>query len=283
MKLSILILLIIIIVLVVFLVYIYFDNKKIELTFLNIKNKKIPKVFDGFTILQLSDLHSSEFGNNNEKLINYINKANPDIIVMTGDMISRTDKNGDIVLSLVKELNYKYPIYYILGNHELDVLDDEEEWINDYLNKLDEMNVNILRDNYIVYQKENETINIYGFEIPKDNYVRFKKYTKIPLEIPKEISNIKENEFNILLAHNPAYFEKYANIGYDLIFSGHVHGGSIRVPFFGGLLSSDVTIFPKYDAGMYKIKDSTLVVSRGFGGLRIFNRPNIVVVKLEYK
>lgn len=261
---------------------------KIDVSKYEMVSSKIPKSFDGFKILQLSDLHNRRFNSNNKKLIKIIEKQNPDIIVMTGDMVSANSKSFNNFFSLVRELNGKYPIYYIFGNHEQRLSVENQATI---VGKLKEYGVNVINNQREFITKDNESIQITGLKqelIYYTNYLKSKKtYSYEKKDMEKAIHSADAGYFNILLAHNPLYFETYEKWGADLVFSGHVHGGIARLPFIGGILSPERKLFPKYSGGEYEINDSKMVVSRGLGytkiNLRLFNNPEICVVELKSK
>ncbi len=256
----------------------YLLFRSIELTTYSLRIDNLPSEFSGFKILQITDLHNKQFTGYNDNLTATINGVKPDIIVITGDMISRSDDDFSDTLTYISQLDY--PIYYILGNHELDKVNKDQDLMSTYFELCEGLGINVLRNDFIAIEKGDQSINLYGLEIPRVNYTRFKSYSKTNLILPESFKNIDKDAVNILLAHNPAYFQDYADIGYDVILSGHVHGGGVRLPIVGGVFSSDMTLFPKYDAGKFIKQNSTLIVSRGLGGFRFFNRPEITVTIL---
>lgn len=251
-----------------------------------ITSKKIPANFDGYKILQLSDLHNVSLGKNNNRLLKEIEKISPDIIVMTGDMVNTNSENYDNFFKLAKEISGKYTSYYIMGNHELR-LDGKKQ--ADILYKLNSLGINVLNNNKTAIVKDNESIHVYGLHQPISTYKNALKNNieaDFTLEQMKQLFPIIDNStYNILLSHSPFDFEIFEKWGADLVLSGHVHGGIIRLPFIGGLLSPERTFFPKYDSGEFSIGDSKMIVSRGLGNgtinLRIFNNPEICVIRLK--
>lgn len=253
--------------------------------------KKLPKSLNNYKILQLSDLHSKEFGKNNKNLINSIKKINPDLILVTGDMFTVSDISIDmneedlVPYQLLSKLAPHYKIVYVSGNHEegKDIIYNGDDYTtrdrsknnayNRYRNKLESLGVAFVENSSL--QNYNDFINIYGvyFEsMEKDEYY--------------ESINLDKTKFNIMLCHDPKYFHTFANMGFDLTLSGHVHGGIIRIPLAGGLFSPDRTFFPKYDKGIYKINNSYMNVSTGLGDSilkRVFNPPEINVITLKNK
>lgn len=158
------------------------------------------------------------------------------------------------------------------------------------MNELRNLGVTIVKDGYVKIEKENSSINLYEIDMPLDGatglYVR-----KEQLEdnyIKNILSEINLNEFNILLAHNPLFIEQYSEWGADLVLSGHIHGGIVRIPIANvGIASPEGGYFPKYDAGKFKVDDTIMIVNRGLGtasiNLRIFNKPEISVIVLKSK
>lgn len=256
---------------------------------------KLPKSFNNYKILQLSDLHSKEFGENNKNLIDSINKINPDLILVTGDMFTVSDISINmneeelIPYKLLYQLAPHYKIIYVSGNHEegKDIIYNGKNYAtrdrtknnayNRYRNKLESLGVTFVENSYTkVYANNNQSsqfINVYGvyFEsMEKNEY-----YQSITLD---------KTKLNIMLCHDPKYFETFESMGFDLVLSGHVHGGIIRLPFIGGLLSPDRTLLPKYDKGIYKINSSYMNVNTGLGDSiikRTFNPPEINVLLLK--
>ena len=259
---------------------------KIDIAKYEVVSNKIPKEFDGFKILQLSDLHNRKFNEGNKKLIKKIEDQAPDIIVITGDMVSSNSKGFNAFFDVIKGIDDKYPVYYIFGNHEQRLPLEKQASI---VRKLKEYGVKILDNDVEFISKGENYIQIYGLQqnlIYYNNYFKSKKrYHYEKKDIENIFSMIDDKKFNILLAHNPLYFETYEAWGADLIFSGHVHGGIVKIPFVGGLLSPERKFFPKYSGGEYSINDSKMVVSRGLGystvNLRVFNNPEMCVVELK--
>ncbi|UPA31286.1 metallophosphoesterase [Terrisporobacter glycolicus] len=253
--------------------------------------KKLPKSLADYKILQISDLHSKEFGTNNEKLINSIKEINPDLILVTGDMFTVSDISIDmneeelVSYQLLSKLATNYKIVYVSGNHEegKDIIYNGDDYrtrdrsknnaYNRYRSKLESLGVTFVENSSLQYY--NDFINIYGVYF--DSMEKNEYYQSI---------NLDKTKFNIMLCHDPKYFDTFANMGFDLVLSGHVHGGIIRIPLVGGLFSPDRTFFPKYDKGIYKINNSYMNVSTGLGDSilkRVFNPPEINVIILKNK
>ena len=232
-------------------------------------------------ILQLSDLHNAYFGEEQERLVKKIQEVNPDVIFMTGDMIDYRDttsmKDLQPCLDIVRGLNEQYPIYYITGNHEA----ENKYWLK-LRRELLKLNVVVLENESINF---NDEITITGM----DDYAFFRptRFTKTV----KALSNkVEKNKLNLLLSHRPHYLDTYEEANFDYVFSGHAHGGQIRIPFIfpNGMYAPGQDWFPKYTRGVHEIAENvTLIVSRGLGNsrfpLRFLNYPNIVVLDIKAK
>ena len=263
-------------------------NNKIDVTEYSILNKKVPKEFNDFKIVQLSDFHSEGYKDTTDIIINKIENINPDIVVMTGDMVSWETGNIDELEKLISSLSINYSIYYINGNHEqLLELTNLKEY-NEFLNKIKNLGVTYIKNNFVEIFRNGESINLYEIDIPLvDSTGLYVKEDELDNDyINNKLSNIKPNKFNILLSHNPLFIDKYSSWGSDLVLSGHMHGGIIRIPIIDvGVLSPEKKFFPKYDAGEFKVGDTTMIINRGIGtssmNLRVFNKPEISVITLK--
>lgn len=259
-------------------------TKEYEINFDN-----LPKEFNGFTIIQLSDLHNAEFGKNNTFLIKTIKKHNPNIVVLTGDMIDSNNKNFTAFFTLAKALSNEFDTYFIIGNHEQALSENVYHY---FIHSLKSFGITVLDNESVTLEHNNKQIKLYGmwfnlryYSDRSNNTSNGEKYffTK---DIMSEILGEKpQNIFTILLTHNPLYFSAYSEWGADLTLSGHMHGGMIRLPFLGGVFSPDKTYFPTYDAGVFTNENHKIIISRGLGngdmGFRLFNQPEIVKIKLK--
>lgn len=272
------ILLLIIIFLSIFFIY---QNNAIVITEHNYANKKLPKGFDGYKILHISDLHNKNY---HGKLSGKIKEVKPDIIVITGDLIDRRNTRIDIAKEFVEEIAKIAPIYYVSGNHEQ--LSGEYDKLKEELEKLD---VKIVDNSYIELNRDSDSIGLMGIADPKINQSEGDYLFNDSTEYVKSsITDLYENidtDFNILLSHRPEQFTVYKEMNVDLVFSGHAHGGQIRLPFIGGVIAPNQGLFPKYTEGIYKDGQTSMVVSRGLGNslfpFRIFNRPELVIITLK--
>lgn len=242
------------------------------------------KIEKEYTLVVLADLHNKRYGTDNEKLIGAIEGVNPDFVLTAGDILTaKPGKSYETALSFMKKLATKYPIYYGLGNHEYRMKIYREDYgdaFDRYIGELNNAGIHVLDNEW----KEREPFQITGVSIERLYYKRFYKIKMDDAYLKKEIGEASKKRYQILLAHNPEYFEEYAKWGADLVLSGHVHGGIMRLPLLGGVISPKLVLFPKYDGGMFKEKDSTMILSRGLGmhtiPIRIFNPGELVVIHL---
>ena len=271
---------------------IYHDTHNFSVKEYEVETKLLDR---DFVYVFLTDLHGYTFGNGNEKLIEAVDKIRPDAIFCAGDMMtaSKVSSNleADPGFHLLKELAHRYPVYISNGNHEEKIKafrDNYGNWFDRYKNSL-------IRAGAVYL--ENESVKIDGANIRVTGLCLdleyFKKVVKVHMDddcIDKLVGHVNSSEkenYQILIAHNPVYFKNYAKWGADLTLSGHVHGGIIRLPLIGGVISPAIALFPKYDAGKYKENDSTMILSRGLGThtihVRMFNPGEVSVIKLRGK
>lgn len=245
-----------------------------------VASPKLPAAFDGFRVLHLSDLHSASFGKRNRRLFAAIDSARPDIIVMTGDMINGGEEHFNVFLHLAASLAAQYEVYYILGNHEQAL---KPRRLRELLQALYKAGVHILANESVDLKRGDSRVRLYGMH-PHMRYYRDLKHCFdrhayfTATDLRELVGPADPNVYNILLAHNPLYFSSYAKWGADLTLSGHIHGGIIRLPGLGGLLSPEFRFFPKYDGGFFAQSGHCLEVSRGLGNnflCRINNPPEL--------
>lgn len=246
----------------------------LEISRYEVKSQKLPESFDGFKIVQLSDLHGAEFGEDGMGLVEKVKELEPDIIALTGDFV--TDE-GDLaaVEKLAARLVKLCPVYFISGNHEFGSGLAVKVW-----NILERAGVKYLSNEYLTISRGEDEILLGGVEDPL-------AYADMlsPDELAQKMNDVAPDEFKILLGHRNYWMTEYPELPVDLIFCGHAHGGLIRIPGVGGLIGTDRRLFPDFDAGEYNNGRYTLIVSRGLGNSvsipRIFNRPEIVCVELS--
>ena len=246
----------------------------LEISRYEVKSQKLPESFDGFKIVQLSDLHGAEFGEDGMGLVEKVKELEPDIIVLTGDFV--TDE-GDLaaVEKLAARLTELCPVYFISGNHEFG-----SGLAVKVRNILERAGVKYLSNEYLTISRGEDGILLGGVEDPL-------AYADMlsPDELAQKMNDAAPDAFKILLGHRNYWMTEYPELPVDLIFCGHAHGGLIRIPGVGGLIGTDRRLFPDFDAGEYNNGRYTLIVSRGLGNSvsipRIFNRPEIVCVELS--
>lgn len=239
----------------------------------------IPEAFDAYKIVQISDLHDAQIGENNEKLIAMTAEAEPDCIVLTGDFVDSSRFHPERSLSVAEALVKIAPVYYVSGNHEAILPDEDYQALTDGLRGL---GVCVLEDESAELTRDGQSIRLIGL-----TDIGFHPGT---LEEKKDALRtalsalLPEDEFSVTLAHRPELMDVYTECGAPLVLSGHAHGGQIRLPGIGGLIAPGQGLFPKYTEGKYEENGTTLVVSRGIGNsvlpLRVNDRPQIVVVQL---
>ena len=260
--------------------WILWQNTALMVNELTIKNEKIPSGFSGFRIAQISDLHNAEFGKENEKLLSMLKECEPDIILITGDLIDSRRTDIETGISFAKKAVLIAPTYYVSGNHEARI-EEYEELITD----LENAGVHLLDNESVMVENSGDRITVTGMKDPSfvTDYL-FGDSETVAKDILTELIS-DEDIYTVLLSHRPELFETYVECNADLVFSGHAHGGQFRVPFVGGLIAPNQGLFPKYDAGVYSKEGTDMIVSRGIGNsilpFRINNRPEIVLVELQ--
>lgn len=236
----------------------------------------------------IADLHNKSYGKSNERLLAAIREQKPDFVLVAGDILTaKPGKSLEIAIHLIEELAKDYPIYYGNGNHEHRLKLYPEKY-GDMAEKYHQALVerNVVRLENAKIRLEEYGITVYGSEIDRFYYKRFGIQ---PMEEGYLFGILGEPErgtYNILLAHNPDYFPQYAAWGADLVLSGHVHGGMVRIPGVGkGVVSPNVRFFPEYDGGRFDKEQATMLVSRGLGmhtiPIRIFNPAELLVIDFE--
>lgn len=246
----------------------------LEISRYEVKSQKLPESFDGFKIVQLSDLHGAEFGEDGMGLVEKVKELEPDMIALTGDFV--TDE-GDLaaVEKLVARLTELCPVYFVSGNHEFG-----SGLAVKVRNILERAGVKYLSNEYLTISRGEDGILLGGVEDPL-------AYADMlsPDELAQKMNDAAPDAFKILLGHRNYWMTEYPELPVDLIFCGHAHGGLIRIPGVGGLIGTDRRLFPDFDAGEYNNGRYTLIVSRGLGNSvpipRVFNRPEIVCVELS--
>lgn len=250
------------------------SREDLEISRYEVASQKLPESFDGFKIVQLSDLHGAEFGEDGMELVDKVGSLEPDMIALTGDFV--TDE-GDLaaVEKLAARLVKLCPVYFVSGNHEFG-----SGLAVKVRNILERAGVKYLSNEYLTISRGEDGILLGGVEDPL-------AYADMlsPDELAQKMNDAAPDAFKILLGHRNYWMTEYPELPVDLIFCGHAHGGLIRIPGVGGLIGTDRRLFPNFDAGQFNNGRYTLIVSRGLGNSvsipRIFNRPEIVCVELS--
>lgn len=259
--------------LVFIVIFLYVNNHWLVVSKHVYESEKVPVSFDGLRIVQISDLHDALFGNNQQKLIAKVKATNPDYIFITGDVIDSNRFNLEQSLQAVRGLVELADVYYVLGNHEV-----ATNKVSEIYEALSSLGVHVMANESTVLERNGERLAIVGIEDPLMG-----RSTEEMLDIAT--AYIPEDMLKLLLAHRPEVFSTYVNQEIDLVFSGHAHGGQVRIPGIGGLVAPGQGMFPKFTAGVYEEGKTKMIVSRGLGNssvpFRIFNRPEIIIMDLK--
>lgn len=252
--------------------------------------KRLGKPEKPIRIVVIGDLHNRTFGEGNSRLVEKIVQQYPDMVLSVGDLtVCRHGKeaNPDVGLSLLKRLSCECPVYCVNGNHEYraKILPDLYPGVYDEMKRqMKRMNIHLLENQEQEVEIKGVSLMIHGLEIPEKYYKRFSKEYMPAEEIREKIGEPDKKHYHILLAHNPVFFDSYALWGADLTLGGHLHGGLIRLPFVGGLVSPQVKLFPKYDCGLYQKYGRKMVVTAGLGthslAIRFNNPAEITLLEL---
>jgi predicted MPP superfamily phosphohydrolase len=281
----------------------FLERKLLKVSTYTIPTDKVGQIPEDLTIVLLADLHNNTFGKKNRRLVKKIHSLKPDLVVVAGDLITKQQPciPGN-AYDLLKELVLNYPVYYSYGNHEqhLAQLDQAkasadnmadadrkaqfESWV-DFKRTLETKGVHFLDNSNAVFNNHKYRIRITGITIDWEYYSKTTVYPMSKDYLEGIAGKNNQKEYQILLAHNPIYFKNYVKWGADLILSGHLHGGLVRLPHFGGIISPQYHIFPKYDSGVFTEQQGSMVVSKGLGShsvmMRLFNRPELVLIRVS--
>lgn len=223
------------------------------------------KLSEGVRIAQVSDLHSCYYGNDMKSLIEAIDETSPDVVVLTGDIYDDS-VNNDNTRAFLKQIGRKYPCYYVTGNHE--------QWSGSWDSFAREA------ESFGIHVLDGENSDAFGITLCGSG-------VNYSASIEKCAEEADSGNFNVLLAHYPEQIEYYRSFGkFDLILSGHAHGGQWRIPgILNGLYAPNQGLFPEYAGGRYDFEDSVMIVSRGLSRTkeiipRIFNNPELVIIDI---
>ena len=276
-----------VIVIIVFILFMVLEIRRELSTFKTVYyNIQVPGIKDERRIVFLSDLHNHVYGENNSQLFEAIADEEPDLILIGGDMlVGKENEHYTQALEFVKQLPEICPVYYANGNHEQRMKECPDNYIASYVKYQDELKergVSFLENSSVEFLWDNREVRITGLEIPLKCYTHFRRVKLTDEEINERIGEKNPMEYNILLAHNPGYMKNYLEWGADLILSGHLHGGIVRIPGVTGVIAPNFEIFPKYSGDIYQDGMSDIVVSKGLGthtfNIRLFNPAEVVVL-----
>lgn len=257
-------------------VWLVWANKALQLTAYSVGSSRLPEGFEGFRIAHISDLHNAKMGKDNLKLLSMLQKAQPDIIVITGDMIDSRRTKPEISLRFAAEAVKIAPCYYVPGNHESRIPEYPA-----FREELSGLGVTVLENRTTPILRNGQEIVIAGVLDPA--FTEGKNADVMATQLSS--LDTDDQAFRLLLSHRPELLDVYADSGADLVLTGHAHGGQIRLPFIGGVIAPNQGFFPKYDSGLYAKGHTTMLVSRGIGNslfpLRINNRPEVLLITLK--
>ncbi len=235
----------------------------------------------------ISDLHNKVYGNRNDKVIDAIHRIDPDFIILAGDLVtSRVKEDMTPGIDLMNALGQKYKIYYGLGNHESKIQKDTEHFGDQFdrlMKAVASPNMRVLQNESVDLPQYN--IRVTGLDLDLEYFAHFRIRKMQENYLRDTLPEYDRTKCNILIAHNPDYFEDYARWGAQLVLSGHVHGGIMRLPFLGGVIAPSYKIFPKYDGGVFRSGASVMLLGRGLGShtlpFRFFNPAELYEVILK--
>lgn len=283
---------IILIIVAVFIVYCLIEMirelRDFRVTKYRICSQKLNGIKREKKIIFLSDLHNRMYGEENERLLESIRNQHPDLILIGGDMLVRKDGNSyDKTVHFLAKLPGICPVYCANGNHEQklkELPDKYEQSYEEYKKALTASGIHMLENASETVKLDEVPVKLSGLEIPLGAYARFGKKELSLKEITDRIGE-HGDDYQILLAHHPGYMKEYLAYGADLILGGHYHGCVVQLPWIGGVISTNFTLFPKYSGGIYQEGEQTAVVSRGLGThsvpLRLWNWPELIVLELS--
>ena len=273
---------------------IYRELHHFRVTHYTIESQKFKGFSRDLNLIFLSDLHNRVYGEKNEPLLQAIRNEKPDLILIGGDMlVGKEDASYDIALDFTSQLPEIAPVLYATGNHEQRMREKPEIYqaaYADYRQQLKDRGVLFLENGSCRIEAGTVLLEISGVELPSASYKKLKKLPIRASDIAEylhkdSVSVTEDSVYRILLAHNPAYMNAYKGWGADLILSGHLHGGVMRLPGIGGVITPQAFLFPKYSGEMTKEGEQTIIVSRGLGthtiNIRLFNQTEVVSICLK--
>ena len=243
-------------------------NTALEVNTFVMESEKLPASFDGFRIAQVSDLHNAGFW---PDVVEELRKIEPDAIVLTGDLIDSGKTDVDAALAFGSQAAKIAPTYFVSGNHEAW---SPAHW-ESLREGLERTGIILLENEKVSLELGGERLTLLGLSDPA-----------FGADAARSLETLAAGEgYTVLLSHRPEFFALYEEMGIDLVFSGHAHGGQFRIPFLGGVIAPDQGFFPEYDSGLYERNGTAMLVSRGIGNsiipLRVNNRPELILAELK--
>jgi predicted MPP superfamily phosphohydrolase len=240
-----------------------------------------------FSLVLLSDLHNRSYGKDNGDLLQEIRAEHPEAILIAGDMVTAGKfPETEAAVSLMSELTRSFPVYYANGNHETRLKLQTYlygDCYEKYTNMIRSFGVHLLENTHERTEFQKMPVTIWGLELQRQYFRRGRVSQLTSADIDAMLGTPDDASYHILLAHHPMYSDAYAHWGADLTLSGHLHGGIVRLPLIGGVISPQLRLFPRYDRGQYTINDRQLIVSAGLGShtipLRVNNPPEMIVIE----
>lgn len=261
-----------------------------EIKTYEIETDKLKKEEMPLRIAMLADLHDRLWGEGQKELLDAICRLSADLVLCAGDMLlGRREAEAGNAIMLFEGLKKRgLTVVTANGNHESrmrqlkDYYGDQYE---KYADKLRSLGVKILENEVCEMRFGSMKLNIYGYEMPLEYYHKFCMTPFDREDLYRKLGKPKKEAFNILLPHNPVYFKAYTGWGADLTLAGHLHGGIIRIPGIGGVITPQAKLFPRYDRGLFENNGKYMVVSAGLGEhtvpIRIFNPPQLVCIVIK--
>lgn len=248
---------------IVLIIWLLWGNLTVGITNVSVEVNDLPSTLEGLRIAHVSDLHNTVLW---QQAIDRLKRIKPDLICITGDIVDSSHTNVDRALAFAAEAVKIAPCYYVTGNHELILSRADQEKL---LRGLESLGITVLQKDAVILELDEAQLCVAG----------------VGWGIPASVAKPQDFDgYTLLLAHAPEEFESYVSAGFDLVLSGHAHGGQFRLPFVGGLVAPGQGFFPHYDSGLYRSGDTAMVVSRGVGNsiipVRINNRPEVICVVL---
>ncbi len=235
----------------------------------------LPEGFSGARILQISDVHGAKFGKENARLLAQAAALQPDYILLTGDLADREGQQAPI-RTLVEGLVTIAPVYFVTGNHDWTC-----GWTEELLSLLEESGVTVLQNDWVTLTRGGDSLVLAGVDDPNG-----RADMMTPIELIDSIVDATGAPPTLLMNHRNNRLGMYDTLDIPLVFSGHAHGGLMRLPGLGGLFSRE-GLLPEHTEGLCQSGDTTMVVSRGLGNirgtLRLFNNPQLICVELVAK